>query len=192
MHSLTDTLKSIDNAILLFINGMHTPFLDGAMTIVSNRLTWIPLYVLLLWLVLKKFGKNAWLVMILCLAAVALSDQLASHLVKNFVMRYRPSHNSLLAPHLHLVGDYMGGLYGFASSHASNTFAVACFITFIMPQNKQLVTGLFFWACLVCYSRVYLGVHYPSDILGGAIIGFLSAWICYKIWVPVYKRLCAA
>jgi len=170
---------------------MHSPFWDGVMTTVSGRLTWTPLYLLLLYIVFKKFGKNSWLVLVLGVLAVALSDQLASHVVKNLVMRYRPSHNLILAPKLHIVGDYMGGQYGFASSHAANTFAIACFFALLMPQNRALIIGLFLWAALVCYSRMYLGVHYPSDIIGGVIIGFVCAWIAYQIWKSTYKRLCA-
>ncbi len=159
------------------------------MMTVSARFTWIPLYLLLLYIVFRQFGKHAWLVVIMCLVAVALSDQLTSHLVKNLVMRYRPSHNALLIPKLHIVQDYMGGQYGFASSHAANTFAVACFIALIMPQKRVLISVLFLWAILVCYSRVYLGVHYPSDILGGAIIGSICAYVCYKLWQIANKRL---
>jgi undecaprenyl-diphosphatase len=189
MSSFIDTLKSIDNAVLLFINGMHSPFFDGFMAVVSNRLIWIPLYILLAYLIIRKYGKSSWLVIIFGILAVALSDQLASNLLKNIVMRYRPSHNLTLAPQLHFVNGYMGGLYGFASSHAANTFALATFIMLIMPQQPKLAIALFCWALLVCYSRMYLGVHYPSDIAGGMIVGCLSAWICCKLWRLVSKRL---
>jgi len=189
MSSFTDTLKSIDNAVLLFINGMHTPFLDSFMMVVSNRLIWIPLYLFLVYLIIRKYGKSSWLLIVFGILAVALSDQLASNLIKNLVMRYRPSHNLWLAPHLHFVADYMGGQYGFASSHAANTFALATFIMLIMPKYRNLTIALFCWALLVCYSRMYLGVHYPSDILGGMIVGGFSAWICYKLWQLVSKRL---
>jgi len=189
MGSFTDTLKSIDNAVLLFINGMHSPFFDHFMMLVSNRLIWIPLYLLLAYLIVRKYGKSSWLLIVFGILAVAMSDQLASGLLKNLVMRYRPSHNLLLAPQLHIVKGYFGGQYGFASSHAANTFALATFIMLILPQSRKLIIALFCWALLVCYSRMYLGVHYPSDIMGGIIVGCLSAWICFKLWQLINKRL---
>jgi len=189
MSSFLDTLKSIDNTILLFINGMHSAPADSLMMWISNRFIWIPLYVFLAYVIVKKFGKNSWLVIIFGALAIAMSDQLASHLVKNLFMRYRPSHNLILGPQLHIVDNYLGGQYGFASSHASNTFALSVFIMLLMPEKRKLIIGLFAWAIVVCYSRMYLGVHYPSDIVGGAIIGFVSAWISYKLWQICSKRL---
>jgi undecaprenyl-diphosphatase len=189
MSSFLDTLKSIDNSILLFINGMHSPFWDNVMMGISNRFIWIPLYLFLIYLMIKKYGKNSWLVIGFALLAIGLSDQVASHLIKNMVMRYRPSYNLILAPHLHIVGDYLGGQYGFVSSHASNTFGLTDFIMLLMPQNRKLIFGLFCWAALVCYSRMYLGVHYPSDIVGGAIVGAVCAWVSYKLWAYTSMRL---
>ena len=189
MSSFIDTLKDIDNAILLFINGIHSPLIDNVMMGISNRFVWIPLYLFLGYLIVKKFGKNSWLPVLFAILAIAMSDQLTSHVVKNIVQRYRPSHNLILAPKLHLVGDYMGGLYGFASSHASNTFGLSVFIMLLMPEKRWLIISLFIWAVVVCYSRMYLGVHYPSDIIGGAIIGAFSAWLCYKLWQYTDKRL---
>lgn len=182
---MIEALKNIDNAILLFINHHYSPFADELMIWVSNRFIWIPLYLVLVFLLYKEFGKGCWLVILCGIAAIALSDQLASGIVKNMVMRYRPSHNLVLSHQLHYVGDYTGGLYGFASSHASNTVALALYLTLLMPRKRTMIILLFCWAGLVCYSRMYLGVHYPSDIAGGAILGALSAWLMYKI----YKRL---
>lgn len=189
MSAFIDNLKSIDNSILLAINGAHTPFWDNFMMYASNRLVWIPLYLALVYLLFKKLGKSFWLAVLFAIAAVAISDQLASHLVKNLVMRYRPSHNLILSSKLHYVDNYMGGLYGFASSHASNTFAIAVFLYLLFPTDRILILGMFFWACLVCYSRMYLGVHYPSDIVGGMIIGTLSAALCYTLWRKLSTRL---
>jgi undecaprenyl-diphosphatase len=189
LSAFIDTLKSIDSSILLAINGWHSPFWDNFMMYTSNRLVWIPLYLGLVYVLYRKFGKSFWLIVLFAIAAVAMSDQLASHLVKNLVMRYRPSHNLILAPKLHFVDNYMGGLYGFASSHASNTFAIAVFLFLLFPKDKLLTIAMFFWACLVCYSRMYLGVHYPSDIVGGMIIGSLSAWLCYTLWHKLSARL---
>lgn len=179
---MLEALKNIDNAILLLINGHHSPFFDGFMMAMSNRFIWIPLYLILAYIVYRKFGNRGFLIIMLAGVAVGLSDQLASHLIKNMVMRYRPSHNLILATKLHFVNDYRGGLYGFVSSHAANTFALALFLSLMMPEKRKLILFLFCWVALVCYSRMYLGVHYPSDIAGGIIIGGFSAWLMYKIY----------
>lgn len=168
---------------------MHSPFWDSVMMGISNRVIWIPLYIFLAYLIIRRFGKSSWLIILFAILAVAMSDQAASHLVKNMVMRYRPSHNLILGPQLHIVNDYRGGMYGFASSHASNTFALATFILLLMPEKKLLVSLLFVWAVVVCYSRMYLGVHYPSDIVGGAIIGIICAWVSYKLYGIASKRI---
>lgn len=159
------------------------------MMTISNRFIWMPLYLFVAFLVYKEFGKKSWIIILFAILAVALSDQLASHLVKNIFMRYRPSHNLILSSQLHFVDDYKGGLYGFASSHASNTFALTIYIMLLMPKKDKLIAGLFCWAAIVCYSRVYLGVHYPSDIIGGALIGALSAWIAFKLYNLAQKRM---
>ncbi len=186
---MIETLKSIDNAILLFINGLHSPFFDRFMMLMSNRFIWVPLYLALVFITYKKFGKKCFFVVLFAGLAVAMSDQLASHLVKNLVMRYRPSHNLILSPKLHIVDDYRGGLYGFASSHAANTFALAFFLSMVIPASRKLSIFLFCWASLVCYSRVYLGVHYPSDIAGGVVIGLFSASVMYMVYsrIPALK-----
>lgn len=189
MSTLIETLKSIDNALLLFINGMHSPFCDNVMMGVSNRFIWIPLYVFVLFLFVKKFGKNSWLVILLAVATLAISDQLASHLIKNLVMRYRPSHNLLLGPKLHIVDNYRGGQYGFVSSHAANTLGFAIFTSLLFPEKRWLRIVLLCWVALICYSRMYLGVHYPSDIIGGALVGCFAAFVTNRIWVYVSKRL---
>lgn len=156
---------------------------------ISNRFIWIPLYIFLAYRIYKKHGKKSWLIVLFAIIAVALSDQLASHLVKNIFMRYRPSHNLILSSQLHFVDDYVGGLYGFASSHASNTFSLTIFFMLLMPKNYKLIAGLFCWAVIVCYSRMYLGVHYPSDIFGGALIGVMSACIAYRLYLITKKRI---
>jgi len=125
------------------------------------------------------------------IATIAISDQLASHLIKNLVMRYRPTHNLILSPHIHIVDNYRGGLYGFVSSHAANTTALTAFIIMLMPEKRILAWCLCFWVAVICYSRMYLGVHYPSDIAGGIIVGVFSAWVTNRLWRLVDKKLLA-
>ena len=144
---------------------------------------WIPLYILLLYLVLKNFRSQSWLILLCIIILITLSDQFASGLVKQWVMRYRPTHNIILGPQLHLVNDYKGGMYGFISSHASNVFAITTFLTFILKEVRlKWLWLLWIWAGLVAFSRVYLGVHYLSDILGGALAGVFFGWLISNLF----------
>lgn len=171
-------LEHIDRAILFFVNGHHSPFFDQLMWIVSGKLTWIPLYVLIAYFMYKKYRWKGVLVFALgVIVCIALADMISFRVIKNTVCRYRPSHNLEIQNQLHYFlqsnGElYKGGLYGFVSSHASNFFALCILtITVLKKDDKWLQYILFFVTLLVVYSRVYLGVHYPSDILGGAILG---------------------
>ena len=180
---MIEKLKELDADFVLFVNGKHTPFLDSFFYIVSMTWVWIPLYILLLYLVLKNFRSQSWLILLCIIILITLSDQFASGLVKQWVMRYRPTHNIILGPQLHLVNDYKGGMYGFISSHASNVFAITTFLTFILKEVRlKWLWLLWIWAGLVAFSRVYLGVHYLSDILGGALAGVFFGWLISNLF----------
>jgi undecaprenyl-diphosphatase len=183
-------LKELDADFVLFVNGKHTPFLDSFFYTVSQTWVWVPLYILLLLLVVRKFQSRSWLVLLCIALLITLSDQFASGLMKNLVMRYRPSHNIILGPQLHIVRDYTGGLYGFMSSHAANVFALTSFLTFIFKEEKmKWIPLLWLWATVVAFSRIYLGVHYLSDIIGGALVGIFFAWVVSKIFFSFNKKL---
>jgi len=173
-------LKHLDTNLFLAINGVHAPFFDVFMYAVSEKLMWIPLYVAVLFVIIKQWKKEAiWLILafILC---IVISDQVASGILKHMVKRLRPSHAEDLKGLVHLVKGYSGGLYGFASSHAANSVAFALLSSLIFKQ-RAYVYSIFGWALITVYSRVYLGVHYPLDIVGGAVVGSLAALGCY--WV---------
>ena len=188
---MLEQLLHIDTEILLAINGWHAPWADTLMWIISAKATWIPLYVLLIGLLVWRYRKPAmtdvkWLqrvpacvVMIVVIAlAVGAADFIASGILKDWVARPRPSRVPELEGVLHLVNGYKSGRYGFVSSHAANT--MACGLLFSLIWRKKITTcGLMLWVAANCYSRMYLGVHYPLDILGGLIVGALVAWAAF-------------
>ena len=192
---MIDKLIHIDTEILLAINGWHAPWADRLMWIVSAKETWIPLYLLLIGLLVWRYRKPAmtsvkWLqrvpacvVMIVVIGlAVGAADFIASGILKELVARPRPTRVPELEGVLHLVNGYKSGRYRFVSSHAANTMAVALLFSLIW-RNKIATVGLMLWVAANCYSRMYLGVHYPTDILGGLMVGALVAVVVYAILV---------
>ena len=196
---MLEQVLHIDTEILLAINGWHAPWADQLMWIISAKATWIPLYLLLIGLLVWRYRKPAmtnvkWLqkvpacvVMIVAIGlAVGAADFIASGILKDWVARPRPSRVPELEGMLHLVNGYKSGQYGFVSSHAANTMAVALLFSLIW-RNKIANCGLMLWVAANCYSRMYLGVHYPTDILGGLIVGSLVAVVGY--WLLDRYRL---
>jgi len=175
---MTDKLELIDRQLLLLINGANTPVLDQIMWFVSEKYTWIPLYIILLIMMLKIVGRNWWILFLGIGLAVGFADSISVHCFKNVVMRYRPTHNIELAPLIHIVNGYHGGWYGFVSSHAANTFAITFFSSLILKRRVVWIAMLA-WSLLVCYSRIYIAAHYPADIIGGAILGAACGCLGY-------------
>ncbi len=180
---------NIDTYILLWINGHHTEWLDQLMWWVSQSVTWIPLYIVLVGLIIYRY--RSWkIVMAILLAfalAVGLSDFISSGILKPLVERLRPTHEPSLAPFLHIVNGYKGGMYGFCSSHAANTLACALLFMFVY-KNKITTSILIVWVAINSYSRIYLGVHYPTDIMAGWIIGCATAALAYALLGFLQKR----
>jgi len=175
-------LENIDHELLLLINGFNSPFFDQVMWFISDAYFGIPFYFLFFYLALNFFGlKKALLIIIVGLITVGLADLSSKYLFKEVFLRYRPSHNLILQEKIHLVNKYKGGMYGFVSSHAANMFGIATSLgLFFYQKNKTIIYLMFFWAAIIAYSRVYLGVHYPSDIIFGGLLGATIGFICYK------------
>jgi undecaprenyl-diphosphatase len=167
---MIELLKHIDTQVLLYLNSLNSPFLDKVMWFISERNTWIPFYLVLLGFVIYKFKKQSWIVLLAIIVLIVLSDQISSGIIKPLVERLRPSHDPVIGNQIHIVNNYRGGLYGFISSHAANTFAIAVFLALLF-KRKVFTISIIIWASIVSFSRIYLGVHYPGDVLCGAILG---------------------
>ena len=183
---MKDLIQNIDNWFLLLINSHHNHFMDRVMWFASGMSNWFPLYLVIMIFIALAYKKESILLILLIVPLILLSDQISSSIIKPLVHRLRPSHEPGLENILHYVNHYRGGLYGFVSSHSANFFAVGTYL--VMTASKRLrwlpliivpVTGL------VIYSRMYLGVHYPTDILCGAILGILLG----RMMAAIYNRL---
>jgi len=176
------TPEQLDHSLLLAINGAHSPLMDVCMTWISRKTSWIPLYVLIGIYATWKLRINIIWILLGAAATIVITDMVSTQLIKDTVQRYRPCHNLLLKDSIHLVNGKCGGMYGFVSSHAANTAGLAAFI--IASRLGRLTlrdTPAFILACVMMiyatinsYSRIYLGVHYPSDVIAGAMLGILA------------------
>ncbi|MDB5235516.1 MAG: hypothetical protein JWR44_2509 [Hymenobacter sp.] len=174
---MLDSLKAFDRQALLAINHAHNALLDAVMIFASNRTVWFPAYAVLLGWLIYHFRRRAALLLPLVFAAVGLADSITSRLFKPFFARPRPCHDLALNHQLRLP-DGCGGQFGFLSSHAANSVALAVLLLLVLPAGRfrALKAGLFAWALLLSYSRIYLAAHYPADVLGGAAVGALLGW----------------
>lgn len=190
-NEILQSLKEMDTTIFLFFNGMHASFWDGFMYLFTGKLIWVPMYTAILYVLLKNVH---WKVALCCIVAITLTitfaDQMCNSIIRPAVERLRPSGNgSPIAELCHIVNGKRGGGYGFPSCHAANSFGLAVFLMLLF-RKRQLTVFIISWAVINSYSRLYLGLHYPGDLLAGAIIGGFGGWLMYYLLtkVPIYKK----
>ena len=174
---MIETLELIDQHLLLWLNSKHSVFFDGFMYLVSDKYIWVPFYLVILVFMIRKYRwKSLWIILAV-VVMITLSDQV-SNLLKYGIKRPRPCKDPEIGYLVHIVKNYCSGAYGFVSAHAANSFALATFVS-KLSRKKWITTGMYIWASVVSYSRIYLGVHYPGDVICGAIIGALLALIIH-------------
>jgi len=183
---MIEMITKWDEAAFLWLNSFHSEALDPIVQQLTQTITWIPLYLLVLYQIYRIDPKNTAWILGGVMLTILLSDQVASGLMKPYFERLRPCHDPRWEGMLHLYRR-CGGLYGFVSSHAANTFGLATFLTLKLGKKQKAIAWLFLYALVVSYTRIYLGVHYPLDLFFGAVVGVLAAyfsWFC----VVVIKR----
>ena len=188
---MLEKILEYERALFLFLNSAHSPFGDQFMWLYSGTVGWIPLYVCFIF-ILFYANRTRWKEVLLIVAAIILTillcDRFASGLCKPFFARFRPTYHPDFMYDVLTVFDYRGGFYGFISSHAANGFGFAT-VTALIFRNKLYAVLLFLWATVSAYSRIYLGVHFISDIIPGILTGLLFGWIVYLLFVLVHKKL---
>lgn len=180
----------LDHDILLFVNSLHCTFFDYFMKACSDKLVWTPFYVALFVLFLRTFGwRKACYALLAIALTILLTDQLSASLIRPVVARLRPANlDNPLSAMVHVVDGYRGGAYGFPSSHAANTAGLTFFVIQVFRKRAMLwlMVG---WMLLVCYSRMYLGVHFLGDILVGIIIGAVIGTLMARIFLAISSEL---
>lgn len=179
---MIEQIKNWDEAFFLHLNSFHNEWLDVIAFQFTQTAIWIPFYAVLVFFIYKVDPKNSWWVFGGLILTILIADQTTSGFMKPYFERLRPCQDERWEGIIHNYGR-CGGLYGFASSHAANTFGLAFFLNLKMRGKLRFLPWLFLWAAIVSYTRIYLGVHYPMDIIVGAMVGAISAYISWLIVV---------
>ncbi|RMB60595.1 phosphatase PAP2 family protein [Dokdonia sinensis] len=183
-----ETLIGYDQELFLFLNGLGNTTWDPIWLFITNKLSSIPLYAVLLFLMFKKYGAKGTLLTVLVVAVLITATDQISYLFKHSVMRPRPCQEEAFKASMRFIAERCGR-YGYFSGHATSSMAIAVFAGLTLQSRYRfLVFGLLFWAAVIGYSRIYLGVHYPGDVLSGMIVGSILGFSAYKLQQYVLKK----
>jgi len=185
---MIENLKNLDEKLFIWLNSMHADWLDPIVFQMTQTITWLPFYAILIFLIYRADHKGIWWVLGGAAITILISDQVTSGLMKPFFERLRPCHDERWEGIMHNYGR-CGGLFGFVSSHAANTFGIAMFLNLKLKDKIPHLKWLFLWAFIISYTRVYLGVHYPFDILLGGLIGIIAGWFTWFLIVIVKREI---
>ena len=190
MDSIINEIILRDQEIFIYLNNLGNPTWDGFWLFITNKYSGIPLYLFLLYLIYKNFSPKVLFVTLLCIAlGITFSDQLSNLFKNHLFLRLRPCYEESVYPYVRLVKDSCGGKYGYFSAHAGNGFMIATFLSLVFKNKvKYLPYLLFVWASLVAYSRIYIGVHYPLDIITGVFFAVIIAFIIFRLWKYLILR----
>jgi len=181
-----DWIIHIDKELFLILNGMHHPFFDSFFSLFGSKEYWVPFYLVLLFTIIKQYRAQAILIIFALIITITLSDQFSS-LLKINIGRLRPTHDPSLEGWVHHTFVGLGGNFGFVSAHAANAFALTVFLTKLSGE-KSIAILMTIWALLTAYSRIYVGVHFPLDVICGGIMGALLGWSVFKVLILIDKR----
>ncbi len=179
--------EQLDQHLFLFLNSLNSPFWDKVMFVITGKITWVPLYLAILIVLGKKYGRKFYVLLLIIIISVVLADR-GSVLIKNSVDRLRPCHEPALEGLVHLIGEKCGGRYGFVSSHASNSFNIAL-LSLMLIRRRWFSFFIVIWALVVGYSRIYAGVHYPGDVICGSILGALIGWSMFRVFLLTDRKV---
>jgi undecaprenyl-diphosphatase len=185
---IISALADFDRQILLALNQHHSPFWDNFFWLFTNTMTWIPLYAAIFYAVVKRYDKKSWLPILFIILVITLCDQVSTNIFKEGIERLRPSHEPDLEGMIHLLAGKKGGKFGFVSSHSANSFGLALF-TILLFRNWLFSMLIVTWAALNSFSRIYAGLHYPGDVIGGMILGLTIALLLYILFEKLFKKM---
>ncbi len=184
-----EQLINLDKQLLLAMNGSDSLFWDGVMHVYTTTVVWIPFALALIYLLIKNNSlMNFIVLLVMCALVITLTDGITSTICKPLFARFRPTHDPEIMYMVDVVNNYRAFKYGFMSSHASNSFGIAVFVM-LLVKNRLLSISLVVWALLNCYSRIYLGVHYPGDIICGTMVGILCGVLVYKLYSYIREKM---